>query len=178
MCVPRWALYLLFEKSSICFIWCSMKKQRSFLLINKSDYRGRKENMKTLSVSCAIFKRWWDVSINNRSPRGRSRAFVCGLSSPVVGLHSVGRLTSGWFCQVCLGTGDFLRPQGAIPQGFYPLRGGYCLAPEMPQKGECRWSRRYFWPCQTCVGYGPATRPTLKMALCHIRVLVGRINKY
>ena len=44
--------------------------------------------------------------------------------SPVVGLHSVGRLTSGRFCQVCLGTGDFLRPHAAIPPGFYPLRGG------------------------------------------------------
>ena len=57
------------------------------------------------------------------------------LSSPVVGLHSVGRCISGRFCRVCLGTGDFLRPQGAIPPGFYPLRGGwvYCLA---PQKGN------------------------------------------
>ena len=71
-----------------------------------------------------------------RGPRRRSRAFVCGLSSPVLGLHSVGRLTSGRYCWVCLGTGDFLWPQGAIPPGLYPLRGGwvYCLAPEAPQK--------------------------------------------
>ena len=60
-----------------------------------------------------------------RGPRGRSRAFVCGLSSPVLGLHSVGRLTSGRFCRVCLGTGELLQPQGAIPPGLYPLRGGY-----------------------------------------------------
>ena len=115
-----------------------------------------------------------------RGPRGRSRAFVCGLSSPVLGLHSVGRLTSGRFCRVCLGTGDFLRPQGAIPPGLYPLRGGwvYCLAPEAPQKGECRRGRRYFWPCRTRVGFGPATGPTLKTALCHIRALVGRNDKY
>ena len=67
----------------------------------------------------------------SRGPRGRSGAFVCGLSSPVLGLHSVGRLTSERFCQVCLGTGDFLRPQGAIPPSFYPIQwGGYCLAPE------------------------------------------------
>ena len=67
-----------------------------------------------------------------RGLRGRSRAFVCGLSSPVLGLHSVGRLTSGRFCRVCHGTGDFLRPQGAITPGLYPLRGGggYCLAPK------------------------------------------------
>ena len=43
------------------------------------------------------------------------------LSSPVVGSHSVGRFTSRRFCLVCLGTGEFLRPQGAIPPGFYPL---------------------------------------------------------
>ena len=119
---------------------------------------------------------WWEAATN--SPRGRSRAFVCGPSSPVVGLHSVGRLTSGRFCRVCLGTGDFLRSsgQGAIPPGLYPLRGGwvYCLAPEAPQKGECRRGRRNFWPCWTRVGFGPATRPTLKTALCHIRALVGR----
>ena len=59
-----------------------------------------------------------------RGPRGRSRAFVCGLSSPVLGLHSVGRLTSGRFCRVCLSTGDFLLPQGAISPGLYPLQGG------------------------------------------------------
>ena len=99
------------------------------------------------------------------------------LSSPVVGLHSVGRCISGRFCRVCLGTGEFLRPQEAISQAFTPFE-GYCLAPEAPLKGECRRGRRYFWPCRTCVGFGPATGPTLKMALCHIRALVGRmINK-
>ena len=101
-------------------------------------------------------------------------------SSPVVGLHSVGRFISGRFCRMCLGTGEFLRPQGAIPPGLYPLRGCwvYCLAPEAPQKGECRRGRKYFWPCRTRVCFGPATGPTLKTALCHIRVLVGRIDKY
>ena len=103
---------------------------------------------------------------------------MCGLSSPVVRLHSVGRLTSGRFCRVCLGTGEFLRPQGGHPPGFYPLRGVYCLAPEVPQMGECRRGRRYFWPCWTRVGFGSATGPILKTALCHIRALVGRIDKY
>ena len=69
-----------------------------------------------------------------RDLRGRSRAFVCGLSSPVLGLHSVGRLTSGRFCLVCLGTGDFLRPQGAIPPGFYPLRGVIAWRLRRPKK--------------------------------------------
>ena len=112
--------------------------------------------------------------------RSVTRAFVCGLSSPVLGLHLVGRLSSGRFCRVCLGTGDFLQAQGAIPPGLYPLRGGwvYCLAPEAPQKGECQRGRRYFWFCRTRVGFGPATGPTLKTALCHIRAWVGRIDKY
>ena len=115
-----------------------------------------------------------------RGPRGHSRAFVCGLSSPVLGLHSVGRLTSGRFCRVCLGTGDFLRPQGAIPPRLIPPSGGgYCLAPEAPQKGECWRGRRvFFWHLPTRVGFGPATGPTLKTALCHIRALVGRNDKY
>ena len=44
---------------------------------------------------------------------------------------AAGRFTSVRFCRVCLGTGEFLWPQGAIPSGFYPLQGGwvYCLAP-------------------------------------------------
>ena len=69
---------------------------------------------------------------------------------------------------------------GGHPQGLYPLRGGwvYCLALEAPQKGECRRGRRYFRPCRTRVGFGPATGPTLKTALCHIRALVGRNDKY
>ena len=78
-----------------------------------------------------------------RGPRGRSRAFVCGFSSPVRGLHSVGRLTSGRFCRVCLGTGDFLRPQGAIPPRYYPLRGGGLL-PEAPKKGNANGAEGIF----------------------------------
>ena len=49
---------------------------------------------------------------------------VHDLTSPVVGSHSVGRSTSGRFCRVCLNTGDFLRPQGAIPQAFTTFVGG------------------------------------------------------
>ena len=108
-----------------------------------------------------------------------SKVLADFFSSPVVGLHSVGRFISGRFCRVCLGTGEFLRPQGATPM-LIPPSGGwvYCLAPEAPQKGECRRGRRYFWPCRTRVGFGPATGPTLKTALCHIRALVGRNDKY
>ena len=50
------------------------------------------------------------------------------------GSHLVGHFTSGWFCRVCLGTGEFLWLQGTISPGFYPLQWGwvYCLPPESP----------------------------------------------
>ena len=69
-----------------------------------------------------------------------------------------------------------LWPQGAVPPGFNPLRRGwvYRPAPEAPRKGECRRGPRHFWNCLRALGYGPATGPTLKTALCHIRTLVGR----
>ena len=68
---------------------------------------------------------------------------------------------------------------GGHPPRLVPPSGGFnCLAPEVPQKGECRRGWRYFWLCRTRVGFGPATGPTLKTALCHIRALVGRNNKY
>ena len=49
---------------------------------------------------------------------------LCGLSSPVVGSHSVGRFTSRWFCRVCLGTGEFLRLQWGHPPKILPPSGG------------------------------------------------------
>ena len=58
------------------------------------------------------------------APLSYNKGSCDGKTSPIVGLHSVGRFISGRFCWVCLGTGEFLRPQGAIPPGFYPLRGG------------------------------------------------------
>ena len=50
---------------------------------------------------------------------------ICDLSSPFLVLHSVGRLTSGRFFQVSLGTREFLRPQGAV----FTLFGGLGLLP-------------------------------------------------
>ena len=66
---------------------------------------------------------------------------------------------------------------GGHPPRLIHTSGGwvYCLA---PQKGKCRRGRRYLGPYRTRVGFGPATGPTLKMALCRIRALVGRIDKY
>ena len=101
-----------------------------------------------------------------RGPRGRSRAFVCGLSSPVLGLHSVGRLTSGRFCRVCLGTGDFLRPQGAIPPRLIlPSGGGYCLAPEAPQKRGMPTGPKVFLALPDTCGLRPCDRVHLKNGL-------------
>ena len=96
------------------------------------------------------------------------------LSSPVVGLHSVGCFISGQFCWVCLGTGEFLRPQGAIPPGFYPLRGCRFIAWRLrrPKKGNADGVEGIFGLAGR-EGFSPATGPTLKMALYHIRVLVG-----
>ena len=58
---------------------------------------------------------------NSEVPAGALER-LCSLSSPVVGSHSVGRRTSGRFCRVCLGTGEFLLPQGAIPPGVIARR--------------------------------------------------------
>ena len=41
-----------------------------------------------------------------------------------------------------------------------------------PNKGNAKSIFGFAW---TRVGFGPATGPTLKTALCHIRTLVGRM---
>ena len=77
--------------------------------------------------------RWWDATINNRGPRGRSSAFVCGLSSRVVGLHSVAVLPLGGSagCAAALEISSGRR--GPSPQAFTPFGEGYCL---VPKKGD------------------------------------------
>ena len=52
----------------------------------------------------------------------------------LLGRNSAGHACSGMdLAEYVSATGDFLRPQGAIPQAFTPLGGGgYCLAPEAP----------------------------------------------
>ena len=89
-------------------------------------------------------------------------------SSPVVGLHSVGRFISGRFCRVCLGTGEFLRPQGAIPPGLYPLRGGLGLlprAPEAPPKRGMPTGPKVFLALPDACGLRPGDRAHLKNGL-------------
>ena len=92
--------------------------------------------------------------------RGRS---TLRLTSPVVGSHSPGRFTFGGFCRVCLGAGDFLRPQGASPR-LYSLRGVwvYCLVPAAPLIRGMLTGPKVFLAmldaCELC----PETGPTLK----------------
>ena len=63
---------------------------------------------------------------------------------------------------------------------FPPASGGHPprLLPWGAPKRGMPTGPKVFWPCRTRVGFGPATGPTLKAALCHIRALVGRIDKY
>ena len=94
-------------------------------------------------------------------------------------LAQLQRLILGSFLSSCWVVYLWVVPpaSGDHPPRLLPPSGGevYCLAPEAPQKGECQWGQRYFWPCWMRVGFGPATGPTLKMALCHIHALVGRM---
>ena len=97
------------------------------------------------------------------------------LSRPVVGRSRPAVITCRTVC-----SGVFhhwihhLRPQGAVPQGFNPLQRVWVYgAPKrgMPTGSEALLELPVAW------GFGPATGPTLKTALCHIRTLVGcRIN--
>ena len=64
-----------------------------------------------------------------------------------------GALSTGWIHHLWL--------QGTVPPGFNPLRG-------MPTGSEA------FLELPIALGFGLATGPTLKTALCHIRTLVGR----
>ena len=99
--------------------------------------------------------------------RGRSfRAFVWPFLSPVVGSHSVDRFTSRRFCRVCLSTGEFLRPQGAILPGFYHLRGVGLLpgAWGAPQKGMPTGSKVFLALPDAC-GLRSCDRTHLKNGL-------------
>ena len=71
---------------------------------------------------------------------------------------------------------NFLEPQGAVPPGFNPLWRGwvYRPAPEAPLFRGMPTGSEAFLELPLVLGFGPATGPTLKTALCHIRTLVGR----
>ena len=80
----------------------------------------------------------------------------------------------GWPCsprhgsgRVCLGTGDFLQPQGAVPPGFYPLRGGWvhCLAPEVRLWRGMPMGPKVFLAMPDACGLWPCDRTQLKNGL-------------
>ena len=75
------------------------------------------------------------------------------------------------FDRVCLITGYTSGLTGPSTQAWTLLGGVRFIAwqPEAPQKGKCR---RHFWDCQTRLGNGPATGPTLKTTLCQNHTLV------
>ena len=89
------------------------------------------------------------------------RGKFCELTSPAVGSHSVSRFNAGRFCWVCLGTGEFLRPQGTIPSGLTPF-GGYCLVPEAPLITRMPTGPNVFLAMLDSCGLCPPTGPTLK----------------
>ena len=69
---------------------------------------------------------------------------------------------------------------GGHPPRLIPRSGGLGLLPGAwgaPKRGMPT-GPKVFCPYRTRVGFGPATGPTLKTALCHIRALVGRNDKY
>ena len=67
------------------------------------------------------------INTRQRSVRGVGQTPLFG---PPLRCTSDGQRGSA---QCCLGTGDFLRPQGGISPSFYSLMGDwvYCLAPEV-----------------------------------------------
>ena len=114
---------------------------------------------------------WWEAATNKRHVLcGVALCPVVGRSRPAVGAGRTVR--SGVFHHWI----HPLWPQGAVPPGFNPLQRGwvYRPTPEGPRKGECRRGPRHFLELPVSSVFGPATGPTLKTALCHIRTLVGR----
>ena len=78
-------------------------------------------------------------------------------------------LSAGWL------THHFLRPQGAIPPGFYPLMGMSLLSGtwSAPNKGNADRAKGIFGNAGRVWA---ATGPTLKTALCHTYPVAGRMT--
>ena len=96
---------------------------------------------------------------------------------PVVGRSRLAVITCRTVC-----SGVFhhwvhhLWPQGAVPPRLKPSSEGLGLSPGVwgaPKRGMPTGSEA-FLELPVALGFGPATGPTLKTALCHIRTLVGR----
>ena len=99
------------------------------------------------------------------------------LSFPVVESHLVGHCTSGRFYWVCLGTGEFLWPQGAIPQGFTPFGGVYYQAPEVPLIREMPMGPKVFLALPDAYGLRPCYRTHLKNRLVPHSCVGGTYDK-
>ena len=112
---------------------------------------------------CSIFVRWWDASINVRVPRSFLGCLWPFFSSCWV---AFGRPSYLWAVLPGVPRQWRFPPAsgGPSPQAFTSFVGVGFIA-WRPQKGECRRGRWYFWSCRTRVGFGPATRPSLKTAL-------------
>ena len=68
--------------------------------------------------------------------------------------------------------------RGPSPPGFYPLRGEvYCLAPEAPQKGECRRGSKVFLTLPDACGLRPCDRTHLKNGLVPHSCVGGTYDK-
>ena len=101
-----------------------------------------------------------------------------GLTLQPIGRTLVGRTWlergSGKMCLVCW---RFSPASGGHPhQAFSPLRFFRFIAWGLrrPIKGNADRAESIFCNCRTCVGYGPATGPTLKKVLCRTCPVVGR----
>ena len=104
------------------------------------------------------------------------------LSEPlqVSGSASVGRVICGTDLAKCVSVpGDFLRPQGAFPTGFYPLSRGLGSLPGAwgaPNKGNAEGAEGIFDKLRARVGYGPASGPTQKRPCAIHARKVGRAS--
>ena len=115
---------------------------------------------------------WWEAATNTTA---RSwRAFFC-----VLWWGALDRLwlRAARFGRVCSTTGYITSGlRGPSPQALTLFGGVGFIARRLrrPEKGNADEGPRHFWNCLSRLGFGPATGPTLKTALCHIRTLVGR----
>ena len=77
---------------------------------------------------------------------------------------------------VCTSCGQpYLSLRGPSFQALTLLRGAWFIAWRLmcPFLGECWWGLKHFWSCHASLGYGPASRPTLKKPCAILGCLVG-----
>ena len=99
-----------------------------------------------------------------RGPRGRSRAFVCCLSSQVLGLHSVGRLTSEQFLLCGPRHRRFPPASEGHPPRLIPHSGGIDWCPGAPKRGMPTGPKVFLALPDAC-GLRPCDRTHLKNGL-------------